>query len=87
MKEITEDINDIHMETWSHLLKANNIKNSPLTPYLDMELLSNNAMSVDGTKITSATGFSYEHPKVTTASLEEIIADFENLNLWPKKQV
>ncbi|KAG0351750.1 hypothetical protein BG005_008763 [Podila minutissima] len=87
MKEITEDINDIHMETWSHLLKANNIKNSPLTPYLDMELLSNNAISVDGTKISSKTGFTYDHPKVTTASLEEIIADFENLNIWPKKQV
>ncbi|KAF9407821.1 hypothetical protein BGZ94_002553, partial [Podila epigama] len=83
LEEIIEEINDLHLEPWSLLLKANNIKNSPLTPYLDKELLSNNAISLDGTKICSSTGFTYDHPKMTTASLQEIIADFEALKIWP----
>lgn len=37
------------------------IENTPLTPYLDKELLYNNGLAVDGSKV-EATGFSYAHP-------------------------
>ncbi|CAO3572990.1 unnamed protein product [Mortierella alpina] len=84
MKEATEETNDMHLGPWSNLLKAAQIKSSPLTPYLDQELLCNNALSLDGTKICVSTGFTYEHPKVTTQSLREIIMDFQELGIWPR---
>ena len=84
MKEATEETNDMHLGPWSNLLKAAQIKSSPLTPYLDQELLCNNALSLDGTKICVSTGFIYEHPKVTTQSLREIITDFQELGIWPR---
>jgi hypothetical protein len=54
-----------------------------LTPYLDEELLYNNPLSVDGSKITS-TGFTYKHPEMTAAHLKEVIAYFVELNYFPK---
>jgi hypothetical protein len=84
MKAAIEEINEIHLEPWSDLLKASNIKSSPLTPYLDKELLYNNAVSLDGTKICTATGFKYDRPKMTTESLQEIISDFQELGIWPR---
>lgn len=39
------------------------ILNTPLTPFIDKELLYNNHVAVDGTAI-QATGFTYNHPKV-----------------------
>ncbi|KAG0202929.1 hypothetical protein BGX28_004715 [Mortierella sp. GBA30] len=84
MKEATEETNDMHLGPWSDLLKAGQIKTSPLTPYLDQELLCNNALSLDGTKICITTGFKYEHPKVTEQSLREIITDFQDLGIWPR---
>ncbi|KAG0007057.1 hypothetical protein BGZ65_010259 [Modicella reniformis] len=83
MKGATEDINEMHLEPWSEILKAHNIKTSPLTPYLDQELLRDNDISLDGAKICTVTGFKYEYPQMTTESLREIIADFQELGIWP----
>ncbi|KAK3828531.1 MAG: hypothetical protein J3Q66DRAFT_322894 [Benniella sp.] len=80
----TEDINELHLEPWSQLLKAHNITTSPLTPYLDQELLRDNALSLDGTKICTLTDFKYEHPSLTTESLREVITDFQELGIWPR---
>ncbi|KAF9896292.1 hypothetical protein BX616_007753, partial [Lobosporangium transversale] len=79
MRDVTEEINEVHLTPWSDILKEHNIKTSPLTPYLDQELLCNNALSLDGSKICTTTGFTYEHPKLTTESLQEIITDFQEL--------
>ncbi|KAI8604412.1 hypothetical protein EDD21DRAFT_402043 [Dissophora ornata] len=84
MKEVTDETNDMHLAPWSDLLKAHQIKASPLTPYLDKELLCNNALSLDGTKICVTTGFKYDHPKLTTESLREVITDFQEMGIWPK---
>jgi hypothetical protein len=49
---------DSHLlrHTGFHSLQAHGITNTPLTPYLDQELLYNNSLSVDGSKIES-TGY------------------------------
>jgi len=81
----TEESNEKHMSPWSEMLKASNISNSPLTPYLDQELLYNNSLSVDGSKITTVTGFQYKHPKVTEQSLREVIDGYRAQGMWPKE--
>jgi len=82
MKSITEDINDKHLKPWSDLCKNEGIENTPLTPYLDQELLYNNALSVDGSKIES-TGFRYDHPQMTEQLLREQVAYFVDQGLFP----
>jgi len=83
MKTVAETANEKHLKPWSDLCKAKVIMNTPLTPYLDEELLYNNALSVDGSKITS-TGFAYKHPKMTDAHLREVITYFVDLGFFPK---
>lgn len=51
LESVVEDVNEKHLQPWSELLKEQNINNSPLTPYLDKELLKDNALSVDGSKV------------------------------------
>ncbi|KAF9079228.1 hypothetical protein BGX23_004634 [Mortierella sp. AD031] len=83
-KEVAEETNDMHLGPWADILKTQNIKSSPLTPYLDADLLAKNSLSLDGTQITVTTGFKYEHPKLTEQSLREIISDFQDLGIWPR---
>jgi len=83
MKTVAETANEKHLKPWSDLCKANSIVNTPLTPYLDEELLYNNPLSIDGTKITK-TGFAYKYPKMTEQSLRETIAYFVDLGFFPK---
>jgi len=83
MKTVAETANEKHLKPWSDLCKANSIVNTPLTPYLDEELLYNNATSIDGTKITT-TGFAYKYPKMSEEALRETITCFVDLGFFPK---
>ncbi|CAG8618516.1 27442_t:CDS:2 [Dentiscutata erythropus] len=81
-----DESNDKHMGPWTTFIKdSKKIKNTPLTPYVDKELLCNNPLSVDGTKITVETGFQYEVPEVTDEKLVEMIEDFKVIGWWPKE--
>jgi len=84
MKTVTETANDKHLKPWSDLCKAHGITNTPLTPYLDEELLYNNALCVDGTAITK-TGFSYDYPEVTVDLLRESLQYFIDIGFFPKE--
>jgi len=84
MKTVADTANSNHLGPWSVLCKEQGIVNTPLTPYLDEELLYSNSYSVDGTKITT-TGFSYSHPKMSENDLREVISYFQNLSYFPKK--
>lgn len=83
MKTVAETANDKHLAPWGELLKEHDMVGSALTPYLDEELLYNNSLSVDGSKITT-TGFKYKYPEVTLDLLVEVIKDFEEKRMFPK---
>ncbi|KJE89679.1 NAD-dependent epimerase/dehydratase [Capsaspora owczarzaki ATCC 30864] len=83
MKNITEDVNESHMDPWSKLLKADGIENTPLSPYLDQELLYNNNTTVDGSKIEKL-GFSYTQPQLTKDALKNVVDEYVKLGLFPK---
>jgi len=82
MDSVVEDANDKHLKPWSDLIKAHSIVNTPLTPYLDKEILYNNPLAIDGSAI-EATGFVYEYPKVTEELLREQINYYIAQKLFP----
>jgi len=84
LADVTDEINEKHLAPWAELLRNSRIKGSPLTPFLDQELLYNNALAVDGSKITRVTGFEYSVPILTTEKVAEVIDGFKAMNFWPK---
>merc|ERR1712232_276494 len=83
MKTVAETANEKHLKPWSDLCKEAEISNTPLTPYLDEELLYNNSLSIDGSKIEK-TGFKYENPKPTVDAFRASIQYFMDLGYFPK---
>lgn len=84
LKDITEDINDKHLEPWSNICKRLGVASTPLTPYLDQELLYNNSLSVDGSLIETL-GFKYSVPTVTEDGLRSVINSFIEIGIFPKE--
>ena len=82
LQSVTEDVNEKHLQPWSEMCKKAGIENTPLTPYLDQELLYNNSLRLDGSKIET-TGFVYEHPKVTEELLKEVLDEFVVIKAFP----
>ena len=71
MAGATEECNEKHLEPWSRACSRDGISNTPLSPYLDRELLYNNHLRIDGSKIEK-TGFSYSIPQPTKELLQEV---------------
>lgn len=67
MNYACEAANEKHLEPWNELTKAHSL-NTPLSPYLDREVLGDKHLCVDGTKIEE-TGFRYSHPVLTIEAL------------------
>lgn len=75
---VVENVNEKHLKPWSDLCKEAGIENTPLSPYLDQELLYNNSLMIDGSAI-EATGFAYEVPEVRLhlcCASQSLIASF-----------
>jgi nucleoside-diphosphate-sugar epimerase len=82
MKTVADTANEKHLKPWSDLCKAAGITTTPLTPYLDEELLYDNPLSIDGTAIKS-TGFTYQQPKMTEEHLRETLNYFIKNGAFP----
>jgi nucleoside-diphosphate-sugar epimerase len=82
MKQVCEGVNEKHLKPWSDICKEQGIVNTPLTPYLDEELLYKNSLAVDGSKITK-TGFTYNHPNMSAADIRASIDYFTALKFFP----
>jgi len=83
MDSIVKEVNDKHVTPWAKMTKEAGINVTPLSPYLDQELLYAKHLSIDGSKIES-TGFKYEVPNVTEDKLREWVNYEIALNLFPK---
>jgi nucleoside-diphosphate-sugar epimerase len=62
--------NDKHVPTWTKLCQENKVLNTPISPYIDKELLSNNNLFIDGSKITKDSSFTYKE-KCTLDTVKE----------------
>ncbi len=65
LKAVAEDANDEHIPGWTQLCNKSGIMNTPLSPYIDKELLKHNHLCVDGSAITRASSFRYQHQVCT----------------------
>ncbi|OQR93772.1 hypothetical protein ACHHYP_02280 [Achlya hypogyna] len=70
--DVVDDVNDKHMKPWSDLCSIHGVTNTPLTPYLDKELLAHHQLYIDGSKI-ELTGFEYVHPQLTLEELRSVV--------------
>jgi len=82
MEHVTSTVNDKHVAPWSRMTKEKGIEITPLSPYLDKELLGNTHLTVDGSAI-EATGFQYTVPELNTERLREWVVYYEKMNLFP----
>lgn len=78
--------NNKHVPMWNSVCKQYNITQTPLTPYMDIELLRNNSLLIDGGKIEREIGFVYEYPEVTCELLQEVIDEYVEQLYFPSFQ-
>lgn len=76
--------NDEHLKPWSDACRSYGIHDTPLTPYLDEELIKETPIAVDGSAIEKL-GFKYSHEHVTKDELIAVLADYVEKGWLPKE--
>jgi len=83
LNEVTDEINEKHMEPWAKICLANGVPNTPLTPYIHNDALVKKSICLSGKKLTE-TGFTdFQHPRLTKEGLEEVLQDFVATGMFP----
>lgn len=72
MNTVVEEINDKHMGPWAEACNKDGVENSPLSPYIDQELLHNQNLYLHPGKLSQNTNFTYNYPKMTKETLKEV---------------
>lgn len=72
MSSVVEEVNDKHMAPWAEACRKDGVENSPLSPYIDQELLYNKHLYLQPGKLSNTTGFMYLYPKLTKDALTEV---------------
>ncbi|XP_034940864.1 uncharacterized protein [Chelonus insularis] len=86
MNAVVEEVNDKHMAPWAEACSKDGIENSPLSPYIDQELLYNKHLYLHPNKLIS-TEFSYSYPKLTKQALKEMLDDYVTMKIFPHSLV
>ncbi|KAL3667448.1 hypothetical protein V7S43_007670 [Phytophthora oleae] len=82
LADVVDDANEKHMQPWADLCAEHGISNTPLTPYIDKELLQHNHLYADGSKIES-TGFRYEYPTLETKEVRGVLEEMVQQKIFP----
>jgi len=83
MQAVADHSNDKHVPGWAALCQKHNILNTPLSPYMDMEILKKEHVHVDGSLIEQELSFEYSHPKITVELVRESVQEFIDQGLFP----
>lgn len=68
---IVEEINDKHMAPWAEICLADNTENTPLTPFMDGELIQHSHLNLSNEKLKS-TGYRLKMPILIQEYVEEV---------------
>lgn len=83
MQAVIEEINDKHLGPWAELIQHDGTENTPLTPYMDEELLYYKFLYLSNDKLKD-TGYKLKVPFLTREKIEEVITDFIEHGLLPR---
>ncbi|XP_064470969.1 uncharacterized protein LOC135385538 isoform X2 [Ornithodoros turicata] len=83
MQSAVEDINEKHLPPWAESCQKDNVINTPLSPYLSQELLSDRDLWLDGNKLLR-TSFTYQVPELQKAHIEDVLNDYVQMGIFPK---
>jgi len=80
---VASDANDKHVPAWAKACEDAKVMNTPLSPYIDQELLYKRPLYVDGTAISKELTMTYKYPKCTIELLAAQVKGFEDQGIFP----
>lgn len=86
LDHVVDDVNDEILQPWADLLKEKGLgegQGSPLSPFMEKELLKDSDLSLNGAKAATTLGWKLQKPELTGKEVEAILESYRSLGWWP----
>lgn len=84
LDHVVDEVNDESLDPWADLQsKAGISQTTPLSPFMERELLKDTDLSLDGSLFERETGFQYLHPQLTKDEIEKVLESYRKMGWWP----
>ena len=86
LDNVVDDVNEDILQPWADMLKAKGLdvgQGSPLTPFMEKELLKDHSLCLDGKKAREVLGWTVERDRLTEERVKEILESYERMRWWP----
>ena len=83
LENVVDDLNEDILQPWADMLEEKG-KTSPLSPFLEKELLKDTDLSLDGALFERVVGFEYGKPDgLTVDGVREMVDSYDSMGWWP----
>jgi nucleoside-diphosphate-sugar epimerase len=84
LDDIVDDMNEEMLQAWAELLEEKGISRpGPIGPFIEMDLLTDNDLYIDGSLFETTTGFKPERPDFSVDAIRDLVASYERMGWWP----
>lgn len=83
LDSVIDDVNDDVLQPWADMMKSSGVDRSPLSPFMEKELLKDSNLCLNATKAKEVLGWVVEREGLTEERLREIIASYDRVKWWP----
>lgn len=86
LDNVVDDVNEDILQPWADMLKTKGLdagQGSPLTPFMEKELLKDHSLCLDGKKARETLAWMVERDRLTEARVKEILESYERMRWWP----
>ncbi|KIM22643.1 hypothetical protein M408DRAFT_322703 [Serendipita vermifera MAFF 305830] len=85
MRDVTEDVNETHMEEWSKIIANSSppVLRTPLSPYMPLYQLEEHGCALDGEKTRKILQYKFKYPHFNKDSVQGFINWCTQEGIWP----
>lgn len=86
LDSVVDDVNEEILQPWADMVKKKGLdggQGSPLTPFMEKELLKDHSLCLDGGKARDVLGWRVERPRVTEEGIRKVLESYERMRWWP----
>lgn len=84
LDDVVDDMNEVSLQEWADLVAKSKIERpGPIGPFLELDVLKDQDMSIDGSLFESTTGWKPKYEHFGADSVREMVESYKRMGWWP----
>jgi nucleoside-diphosphate-sugar epimerase len=84
LDDVVDDMNEVSLQTWAELVEKSNIERpGPIGPFVELDVLKDQDMSIDGSLFEKTTGWKPKYEHLDADSIREMVESYKRMGWWP----